>query len=177
MRAVTGVLVALHIVAAVVGFGAVAMTGALALTAARDPSSPAAARYFRPGPNWASYLVFLVPVCGAGLEASSGWGDVHFAWPWIALGIWLVAAATGSAHWPAERRLQGLLAAGAGAGPNRVAPETPQDTDATRNLPRDPEAAGAAGDLLAACRRTAWSSAVMTTCFVAALVVMVVQPR
>jgi hypothetical protein len=166
-------MVALHIVTAVVGFGAVAVTGVLALAAARDPASPAACRYFRPGPNWASYLVLLVPVFGAGLEASSGWADLGAAWPWIALGLWAVAVAAGAVHWPAERRLQSLLAPA-------IAPQPTSDKTvlgpAAQRSPLPP-ASDAAGALAGTCRRVVWSSGVMTVCFLAALAVMVVQPR
>lgn len=157
MRAITGILVALHIVSAIVGFGAVVATGAFAAAAARDPASPAAARYFRPGRNWASRSLVLVPLFGAGLEASSGFPDVRLAWPYAALAIWVVAAGVASAvHWPAERRVQELLAVAAPAA--AVGVEAP-------------------AGLAAACRRAAWSSAAVTVAFVAALAVMVVQPR
>jgi hypothetical protein len=153
MRALTGILVALHIVSAVVGFGAVVATGVLAAVVGRDRASPAAARYFRPGRNWVAHSLLLVPFFGAGLEASSGFPDVRLAWPYIALAIWLVASAVASAvHWPAEQRIQALL-------------------------PAAPAPPAASAELAAACRRTAWSSAVVTLGFLAALTVMVVQPR
>jgi hypothetical protein len=155
MRALTGILVALHIVTAITGFGAVVATGVLAAVAARDPASTAAARYFRPGPNWVARSLLLVPLFGAGLEASSGFPDVRLAWPYLALAIWLVAAGVASGvHWPAEQRIQALLASPGG---------TP--------------AAPATAELVAACRRAEWSGAVLTVAFVAALAVMVVQPR
>jgi uncharacterized membrane protein len=161
MGALSGVLVVLHVISSVVGFGAVAATGACAWVASRDAGAPAVARYFRPGPNWASYSVLLVPVFGAALEASKGWPDLGRAWPWLALGIWAMAAAAGlGAHWPSERRIQALVAAvRKGGGPG-------------------PAGAAAAGDGLAgACRRAMWSSGVMTVAFGAALAVMVVQPK
>ena len=153
MGVVTGLLVVLHVLSSVVGFGAVVATGACAGVARRAPAAQSALRYFRPGRNWASHSLLLVPVFGAALEAANGWPDIGRAWPWAALGIWAVAAAAGLAvHWPAERRIQVLL--------HGTEPRTPVGTD-----------------LATACGRAVWSSAVMTAAFAAALAVMVVQPR
>jgi hypothetical protein len=157
MGVVSGVLVVLHVLASIVGFGAVVATGACARVARRDVRAPAVGHYFRPGPNWASHALLLVPVFGAGLEAAQGWPDVGLAWPWIALVIWVVAAATGFAvHWPAERRIQQLV----------VPDETGGAAQAT-----------AGSELAVACGRAMWSSAVMTVAFAGALGVMLVQPR
>jgi hypothetical protein len=153
MRAVTGLLVGLHIVSAVLGFGAVLATTVLAGLARGRGASPAVVRYFRPGPNHVAYLALLVPVFGAGLEASSGWPDIGAAWPYVALGIWVVAAGVGTAvHWPAERRIQALLATPVEGAPGGPPPE-----------------------LAAACTRALWSGTLMTLAFFAALWVMLVQ--
>ena len=164
MKALAGVLVALHVLSSVVGFGAVAATGVVATIARRSPTAPSVARYFRRGRNWASHAMLLVPVLGAGTEAANGWPDVHDAWPWIALGIWMVAAVTGFAvHWPAERAVQvGVPARRAtyAVGPGSA-----------------PEPAPTGPCFARACARAAWSSALMTVAFAGALAVMVVQPR
>jgi hypothetical protein len=161
MRAVTGLLVGLHIVSAILGFGAIAATTVLAGVARSRGRSPAVVRYFRPGRNYVAYLALLVPVFGTGLEASSGWPDIGAAWPYVALGIWVVAAGVGTAvHWPAERRIQVLVAVpaegGAGGLAHGPAPEL-------------------APELVAACTRALWSGTVMTLAFFAALWVMLVQ--
>jgi hypothetical protein len=153
MRAVTGLLVGLHIVSAILGFGAVAATTVLAGVARSRGASPAVLRYFRPGRNYVAYLVLLVPVFGAGLEASSGWPDIGHAWPYVALGIWVVAAGLGTAvHWPAERRIQALVVE-----------------------PAPSAAAGPPAELVDACTRALWSGTLMTLAFFAALWVMLVQ--
>src|SRR5579864_9046880 len=117
MGALYGALVVLHVLTAVVGFGAVVATGVAAGVVLRDTDVPAAARYFRPGWNWASLSLLLVPAFGAGLEAAHGWPDLHVAWPWIAFGLWSIAAVVAvMVHWPAERRIQRFVAAAAGVG-------------------------------------------------------------
>lgn len=97
-----------------VGFGALTATGAFARKARASEAarrSPAVANFFRPGHNLAGRALYLVPLAGAGLLALGHGADVGKAWPWIGLGLWVVAAglATGSL-WPAERRLQRLVA-------------------------------------------------------------------
>src|SRR5580658_9510173 len=114
----SGVMLVLHVATAVVGFGAVIATGVAARAARRSASAPSARRYFRPGPNWASLSLLLVPVFGAALEALQKFPDIHQAWPWLALAMWALAAAIGTlVHWPAERRIQ-LLGSVAAGGPD-----------------------------------------------------------
>lgn len=152
-----------HIVTAIVGFLAVAMTGGQALIARRDPSAVSARRYFRPGPNWIAMSFLLAPVFGGLLEVVDNYPDVHLLWPWLALGIWIVAvAAAVTVHWPAERRIQRHLAAAAALDTGGGTPADAGDDD--RNaLGQD-------------CILAAASSALIVACFVAALVVMVTQP-
>src|SRR3981189_3221583 len=65
-----------HILAAVVGFGAVAVAGVNA-PLLRRPGPPSASmlRYYRPGVNWAGRITFLVPVLGVALVGMS-----HGSW-------------------------------------------------------------------------------------------------
>ncbi len=107
-----------HVLAAVVGMVAVVVSGGFALTlrgalAADGPLPVAVVRYYRPGINWVGRVLFLVPVLGAALIAMSGgqWGYSD-AWVAIGLAVWtVVAMAAEGMLWPAERRLQRLVAA------------------------------------------------------------------
>jgi hypothetical protein len=146
----SAVMLVAHVVTAVVGFGAVIATGVAARAARRSATAPSTRRYFRPGPNWASLSLLLVPVFGAALEALQKFPDLHQAWPWLALGMWAVAACVGLfVHWPAERRIQALVATGGGGPP----------------------------DLAGPCQRAIWSSAAMAVLFVGCVGVMVTQPH
>lgn len=148
----TSALLVGHVLSAVIGFGALFATGGYA-RATRAPAgaeSSAVRRYFAPGRNLAGLVLFLVPVFGVALLAAGHWHDLSQPFPWVGLGAWLVASgvATGSA-WPAQRRLQTLLAAG-DADPQLVA---------------------------AAARRCERAAGVAAVCFLVAVVFMVVQPR
>jgi uncharacterized membrane protein len=159
-------IMALHVLAAVVGFGALGSTGAYAAAArrARDPfSSASLRRYFGSGRNWAARAVLVVPVLGGVLLGLGGGRDVSAAWPWIGLSIWTAAVGVASAVlWPAEREIQRLLA------PRSAEP----GPDA--GLEDDPGACRRA--LLAAARRAELASAATSLAFLAALVVMIWQP-
>ena len=108
------VLILAHALCALIGFGALAATGAYAqaVRAARDPfSSEALRRFFRPGHNIAAATIVAVPILGACLLVAQHGQDAHLAYPWIGLGCWSVAAiVAATVIWPSERRLQGLLA-------------------------------------------------------------------
>ena len=107
-----------HVLSALVAVVALVVAGgfALALRGAlgRDGPLPVAVvRYFRPGVNWVGRVLFLVPVLGVVLVAMSGgqWGYSD-GWVTIGLGAWVVVAFVAEGVlWPAERRLQGLVAA------------------------------------------------------------------
>jgi hypothetical protein len=105
-----------HILTALVGFGAVMVAGGFALILSRSgPGSEAVRRYYRPGVNWAGRVLFLVPVFGVALVAMSH-GQWSFSDGWVAVGfgLWAVVAfGAEMALWPAERRLQSAVAAGA----------------------------------------------------------------
>ncbi|MGA8295737.1 MAG: DUF2269 family protein [Acidimicrobiales bacterium] len=141
----------LHVASAVVAFGSLAATGWYA-SAARQRAEPMSGastrRYFRPGRNWAERALFLVPVFGGILVGMGGASIADRAWPWIGLGIWLIAAAAASGGiFPAERVLQAGILAHADLATLRVA-----------------------------ARRCERWSAVTSVLFVAALVVMIWQP-
>jgi hypothetical protein len=146
------VLVALHVISAVVGFGAVALSGIYGATARqvdKPESREEMARYFR-SPGRAEWLVLLVPFLGAAaLGARPDGSDFGAVWVVTAFVLWLAAAAVllGAVR-PAERRIR----AAAAAGPDRPGP------------------AAAAG------RKLMWASVASDVLFVAALVLMVGQP-
>jgi hypothetical protein len=154
------VLVGLHVLSAVVGFGSVAASGAYAARAraAGDPRRVAALlRYFHPGTNWAERSLLLTPAFGGIVLWVGDRGAASDAWPWIGLGCWVLAAAIASARcWPAEREIQVWLAK----------PSDPGEAPLT-DLARFREA----------CRKVQWSASAISICFAAAVAVMVGQPR
>ena len=139
-----------HVLSALVGFGAVAVAGLYAVAFERSsPPTDAVRRYYRPGVNWAGRVIYLVPVFGAALIAMSH-GDWSYADHWVALGLglWGVAAVVAEvALWPAERRLQAVVA--------------------------DPTSAT---DLRSQCRWVAFIAASLLIVLVVASVVMVAKP-
>lgn len=159
-----------HVVFALVGFSAVALTGYNAQRLRRlaapgrpgssrggdDPGSAARLeslrRFFKPGPNLAARSIYLVGVAGVVLLA--GWGRP--AWmlrPWLLAGtaLWAFCVVTGEVLlWPAERVLQESLA-------------TPMP--------------GALRGTGSAARRVVAAAAVVDSAYVAAFVLMFAQPR
>lgn len=105
-----------HVGSAVVGLAAVVASGVQGgrlLGAADGDRVPASLRaYFAPGVNWAGRVLFLVPVFGFALLGLSGGAfGLSQAWVMAGLALWAAAACWAEgALWPAERRLQGLLA-------------------------------------------------------------------
>jgi hypothetical protein len=152
-------LIIAHALCALIGFGALAATGAYAQAVrnSRDPfSSAALRRYFRPGHNVASATIVAVPILGGCLLVAQHGRDVHLAYPWIGLACWSVAAATAvGLVWPAERKLQGML----------TGREAAADVAGVRR-----EA------LLTAARRCRTGASITTVCFLVAVAVMLLQP-
>jgi hypothetical protein len=170
-----------HVLAAAVGLGAVALSGAYAWTLQRSgPGSESIRRYYRPGVNWAGRVLFLVPVLGLALMAMSH-GDWSFSDGWIMSGLALWAAVAVVAElslWPAERRLQeavsselpsgpvgGTVRAGAGAG-------SPSD-DRSDGRSSGPATAAA---LRSECLRVAVVSAALSVALLGTAVLMVAKP-
>ena len=149
-------LLLLHVLCAVIGFGATAVTGAQAARVRRGPTAPGAdgvRRYFRPGVNWAGRTLYGVPVFGFALVADS---DHAFAagdrFVVVGLLVWLAAAlAAEVVVWPDERRIQEAVSERWGD------PATAEDLDRR-------------------CRRVARTGVVLPVLFVAAVVVMVGKP-
>ncbi len=159
-----------HVLAAAVGLGAVVVSGAYAWALLRSGSGPEAVRrYYRPGVNWAGRVLFLIPVLGVALMGMSH-GDWSFSEGWILAGLalWMgVAVVAEMALWPAERRLQEVVARGTGpvgvaAVPEVGSPDHP-----------DPDPGSA---LRSECLRLMGTSAVLAVVLVAVAVMMVAKP-
>jgi uncharacterized membrane protein len=150
------VLVVLHVLCAVIGFGAVVLTGVQASRARHGPHSRGAEsvrRYFRPGANLAGRSIYGVPVFGFASIAASG-GEWHTGDGFVVVGLllWLASAVAAElVVWPAERRLQIIV------------------TQAWGEV-------GSAAELDRVSRRVAALAASVTGIFVVAVVVMVARP-
>ena len=115
------VIVIVHVLVAVIGFGALGLTGAYARLAhtSKEPfGSEALRRYFRPGYNRAARMIYLVPVTGAIARVVSG--ETHKLYPYLGIGIWILAmgVATGM-MWPNEVKIQRLVSEGRQDGAER----------------------------------------------------------
>jgi len=147
-----------HVASAVVGFGAICLTGFHSSRVRHGPDGPkakAVARYFRPGANWAGRALYGVPVFGFALLASSrGAFDASDTFVIAGLLMWLAAAVVAEAVvWPGERRIQAAVARGWG--------EVEE---------------GSGEDLVRESKRVTLASALLAVVFVAAVVVMVGKP-
>ena len=153
-------VVVLHVLSAVVGFGAVGVTGTYAgraRSAAAPRDHPGLRRYFHPGPNWPERSLLVTPLLGAALLWGGDRSAVSQPWPWIGLGCWVLAAAVASGLcWPAERSIQTWLA---------------------KDAARDREAAPELEQFRRSCRSLQWGASAVSVLFLAAVVVMIAQPR
>ncbi|HXQ60340.1 MAG TPA: DUF2269 family protein [Acidimicrobiales bacterium] len=150
------VLLLLHVGCAVIGFGAVAVTGVQARRARRGPEGPGAdgvRRYFRPGVNWAARALYGVPVFGFALvSASAGAFSSGDGFVVIGLGLWaLSAVAAEVVLWPGERRIQTVVSGGW-------------------------EASASDERFDSQCRRVSGAATALSLVFLAAFVVMVGKP-
>jgi hypothetical protein len=146
--AIYDVLVAAHVIAAVAGFGAVALSGIYGAIAARATDSGASeesARYFR-APGRAEWLILAVPILGvAALGARPPGADFGDFWVVGALLIWMGAAGLLlRVVRPAEREIRLSSATGRPSGRAAV--------------------------------RLKWGAAACDVLFVAALILMIAQP-
>jgi hypothetical protein len=115
------IVLLLHVVCVVAGLVTMVTATTTATRLRRLLRSPtllpeALARYFRPGVNWAGRTIYGIPVFGFALLAmSQGAYALRDGWVLAGLAIFVAVAFLGEGVlWPAERRLQGALAA---AGP------------------------------------------------------------
>lgn len=105
VRTAFDVLVTLHVVSAVIGFGAVAVSGAYGLIADREPEE---GRRFFSSPARAEYLILVVPVFGVAALAERPGGH-QFGAIWVVAGLVIWAAASTlllAVIRPAERRIR-----------------------------------------------------------------------
>jgi len=149
-------IVIVHVLFAVIGFGALGMTGAYArlVSVSADPfHSSGVQRYFRPGKNFAARAIYLVPVFGGIALGFSH--DMHRLFPYLGIGLWLVATGVAAvALWPAEAEIQQIMSA------EQTTVGASSDREALRVVARR-------------CERAAM---VTSLCFVVAIVVMIAQP-
>jgi hypothetical protein len=145
--AVYDVLVGLHVVTAVIGFGAVAVSGAYGAIARNPGGGPDEVRRFFRSRLLPEYLLLVAPVFGlAAMSVRPGGGEFGDLWAIAGIVIWVVAGGLLTAVVrPAERRIRAAGTDLSGARP-----------DATRLM---------------------WAAAGSDLLFVIALFVMVTQPR
>ncbi|TAN22477.1 MAG: hypothetical protein EPN30_08460 [Actinomycetota bacterium] len=99
-----------HILSAVAGFGANALTGIYA-GQLYPGASEEAVRYFNSPRFLAEKLIYLIPIFGLIMIGLSR-GMPELEKPWVLIGMLLWIAAVAVAHamvWPAERRLPELI--------------------------------------------------------------------
>lgn len=152
--AVYDVLVALHVAAVVVGFGAVAVSGAYGAIGRRADSqhrrfeSAEELRRFFASKSYVEYLLIAGPVLGlAAMTVRPGGQEFGQLWAVVGVVIWAVASALLLAVIrPAERAVRSALRSGPGDGVGRPA------------------------------RRLMWAAATTDLLFVVALLLMVTQP-
>ncbi|HVA02364.1 MAG TPA: DUF2269 family protein [Acidimicrobiales bacterium] len=150
------ILLMVHVLCAVIGFGTMVVTGVQAGRARRGPSTPGAdavRRYFRPGVNWAGRALYGVPVFGFALIAASD-GAFRSGDGFVVVGlmVWLVAALLAElVVWPGERRIQVELTRRWG------------EADRAGALDRD-------------CRQVSGAAVVLGVLFVVATVIMIGKP-
>lgn len=173
--AVYSILLLLHVASAVVGFGALAMTGVQARRARRGPAgagSEGVRRFFRPGINWAARTLYAVPVFGFALISSSA-GAFSTKDGFVIAGLILWALATVVAEvvvWPGERRIQEVVSSTWDTtGPTD---RGRADMGQTRERPAPDADARFARD----CRRVALACGLLSGVFIAAVILMVAQP-
>ncbi len=93
MHAAYDTLVALHVACGLIGFGAVAISGAYGALGRRGGSSEEIKRYFA-SPGRAEYLILGVPVFGvAAMAVRPGGAEFGQTWVLLGFGIWVVASA------------------------------------------------------------------------------------
>jgi hypothetical protein len=168
------VLVGLHVAAAILGFGAVALSGVYGGSATRpgrDGALEELRRYFT-APGRAELLVTVVPVLGVvALLAEPGPTRLGQLWVAVALVLWVVASGLlFVVVRPAEAAIRREVrpAGDPAGGPGAAA--------VAAGAPAEVLDAGAVARLQAAGSRLRWAAAASDLVFFVALVVMVIKP-
>jgi hypothetical protein len=173
------VVLLLHVACAVVGLVTTVTAAATASRLRRlilrgTPLSEALRRYFRPGVNWAGRTIYGIPVFGFALLAMSQ-GAYALGDGWVLGGVAVFAAVALVAEgvlWPAERRLQAVVARVAGGsvpggpGVSEVSAPLAAPSDAAADL------AAASGDAVVMAR----AADVALVLLLAGVVLMIAQP-
>jgi hypothetical protein len=181
------VLVA-HIACVLLGLGTVVVSGVVATRLLRRPEAPTeqVVRYYTPGVNWAGRVLYGVPVLGfVLLGLSQGSYGLDDGWVMEGLAIWVVIAlAAEGLLWPAERRIQFLLATRStspGSTEQRVGLPSARLGNAGNGPPMTTAGERSEPGLVdkqirVACQTIVWLSPVLVVAIVLATVLMVAQP-
>ncbi len=152
------VVVLVHILGAVVGFGGLACTGILAALARRGTSSNAGSvrRYFNGRTNWVARTIYSVPILGLVLmDMSDGAFQLDEAWMVVSLALWVMAVVLAElVVWPGE---QFIAVAAGGIASDEVEPSRP-------------------ACMRQVCLRVTIAAAACVVIFGASLVIMLVKP-
>ncbi len=161
-RIAYGLALALHVVTAVTGFGALALSGLYGSWGRRLETTPNVAdvRNYFARPNRAGQTLWAVPFTGGlALWLDHGARALSQAWVIAATGCWAVAT-VGAVWliWPAERRIRAIAGQ--------------LDTDA-------PSVAGRSKieEVAALCRPVVLAAPVCDVAFAIALALMILQPK
>lgn len=154
------ILVGLHVVCVVIGFGSVAISGVYGAIGRHSPGRQARPeavvelRRFFSADSKFGYFLIAGPVFGvAALAVRPGGSEFGAIWAVAGLVIWLAASVLLLAGVrPAEHRIRAALS------------KAPEEDRPARELP-------------GACGRLMWAAAASDVMFVVALLLMVTQPR
>lgn len=126
-------------------------------------------RYYAPRTNWMGRLLYVVPVTGVALVATSqGYASFADAWLLAGIGLWMTAILLGErVVWSGERQLHELLQRGPDLAPARTGA-----TASTWSCP----VGGGDGATAVASRNVLMGSVGMGVVLVAAFVVMTARP-
>lgn len=174
------IFVAVHVSLALVGFGAVALSGAYGIVG-RSGLSRELARFIS-GRTWAEFSLVAAPLFGvAAMAVRPGGSEFSQLWAIGGLTIWVVAAVLlVCVLRPAEARLRAAVArispsSPAAAGPCDLDEESPE-ADRPEPGKEGCHAITLDTDVRVHATRIAWAGALSDLLFLAALMLMVTQP-
>jgi hypothetical protein len=181
-KAAYDVFIGLHVAAALIGFGAVAMNGAYGGNARKagidgavgETAMEELRRYFGP-PGRAELVICVVPFLGAAaLAVKPGPSDFGQIWVGTGVALWVVATVL---LFGVVRPAESVLRRAARAPVEQAGDGQPDGLPPRGDLSSAPEAPRPGRDVLAAAgRRLQWAAGASDLIFLVALVVMVIQP-